>query len=271
MGPIYVFSPAMAQNPVPLPKNPVGSRSNGKLPEPGAMPWALFLDVDGTLVEIAAEPDAVHVDDRLITLLTTLCRILDGAVALVSGRTIATLDHLFSPLQLPAAGNHGLERRTSGGRFDRPPAIAEMQTIRDAFSGFVAQNPGTILEDKGLSMAIHFRNRPDLEAAATELARNLVAGSEEHLFLQMGKKLVEIRPGQGDKGTAIAKFLDEAPFSGRLPVFIGDDITDEKGFELVNFRGGYSIRVGNDVTTAARYHVADVTGVIHWLEGVVNA
>ena len=261
----------MAQNPVPLREHPAGSRTDGTLPEPGEIPWALFLDVDGTLVEIAAEPDAVHVDERLINLLTTLHHKLGGAVALVSGRTIATLDHLFSPLQLPAAGNHGLERRAGDGEVNRPPAIAEMLTIRGAFAAFVAQNPGTLLEDKTLSMAIHFRNRPELETAATDLAENLVDASAENLFLQNGKKLVEIRPGQGNKGTAIANFLAEAPFSGRLPVFIGDDVTDEKGFELVNQWGGHSIRVGNDVTTAARYHVADVTGVIRWLEDMVNA
>jgi trehalose 6-phosphate phosphatase len=275
MDPIYVFSPAMAQNPAPLFEQPTGSLSgsnaNGKLPKPGEKSWALFLDVDGTLVEIAAEPNAVHVDDRLVKLLTALRHKLDGAVALVSGRTIATLDHLFSPLLLPTAGNHGLERRTSGGDVNRPQAVAEMPAIHDAFASFVAQHAGTLLEDKTLSMAIHFRNRPELEAEATDLAENLVADSGKNLFLQKGKKLVEIRPGQGDKGTAIADFLAEAPFSGRLPVFIGDDITDETGFELVNQRGGHSIRVGNDVTTAARYHVADVTGVIRWLEEMVNA
>jgi trehalose 6-phosphate phosphatase len=275
MGPIYVFSPAMTPNPSPLPHPRAGSlpgrNANEKLPEPGEIPWALFLDVDGTLVEIAADPDAVHVDGRLITLLTALQNKLNGAVALVSGRTIATLDHLFSPLLLPAAGNHGLERRASGGEISRPPANVEMLAIRDAFADFAAENPGTILEDKTLSMAIHFRNRPELEKAATDLAENLVAGSKENLFLQRGKKLVEIRPGQGDKGTAIADFLAEAPFSGRLPVFIGDDVTDEKGFELINRHGGHSIRVGNDVTTAALYHVADVTGVIRWLEDMVGA
>ena len=264
----------MTKNPTPLRKNPIGplsgSNLRGDLPEPGEAPWALFLDVDGTLVELAAEPDAVQVDDRLCTLLTALQRKLDGALALVSGRTIATLDHLFSPLILPAAGNHGLERRASGGAVNRPQPVTEMPAIRDAFSGFMAQNPGTIMEDKTLSVAIHFRNRPELEAEATDLAKNLVAGCGGNLFLQKGKKLVEIRPGQGDKGTAIADFLAETPFSGRLPVFIGDDITDEKGFELVNQRGGHSIRVGNDVTTAARYHVADVTGVIRWLEDMVK-
>jgi trehalose 6-phosphate phosphatase len=246
-------------------------RKAGGLPEPGDIPWALFLDVDGTLVEIAAEPDAVRVDDGLVTLLTGLQHKLDGAVALVSGRTIATLDRLFSPLRLPAAGNHGLERRASGGEIRRPGANAEMMAIRDAFAGFVAENPGALLEDKTLSMAIHFRNRPELETAATALAEEIVSGSAQNLFLQKGKKLVEIRPGQGDKGTAIAEFLSEEPFSGRLPVFIGDDVTDENGFELVNRRGGHSIRVGNDVTTAAQYHVSDVTGVIGWLETMLKA
>jgi len=260
----------MARHPTPLSDSPDGSPANGTLPEPGGSPWALFLDVDGTLVEIAADPDAVHVDGRLIRLLSALQNKLDGAVALVSGRTIATLDRLFSPLRLPAAGNHGLERRSGGGAMKRPAAMDDMPAIRDAFARFVAENPGTILEDKTLSMAIHFRNRPDVEAAATALAETLVAQRGKGLFLQRGKKMVEVRPGRGDKGTAIAGFLGEAPFAGRLPVFIGDDITDEKGFELVNARGGHSIRVGNDVTTAARYHVADVTSVIRWLDGIIK-
>ena len=256
-------------------KNPAKSQSSSDssaaLPVPGDMPWALFLDVDGTLVEIAAVPDAVHVDIRLVTLLTALQDKLDGAVALVSGRTIATLDHLFSPLLLPAAGNHGLERRASGGEIRRPGPIAEMREIRASFSSFVAGNEGTLLEDKTLSLAVHFRNRPELEAEATDLAEDLVSRAGEKLFLQHGKKMVEIRPGQGDKGTAIAEFLAEPPFSGRLPVFVGDDVTDEQGFKLVNQHGGHSIRVGNDVTTDARYHVADVNGVIRWLEDIVKA
>lgn len=207
----------------------------------------------------------------MVTLLTALQHKLDGALALISGRTIGTLDQLFSPLHLPAAGNHGLERRASGQDIQRPQAISEIRDIHKIFADFVAENQGTILEDKVLSVAIHFRNRPELEAAATTLAENLVAKSTNNLFLQKGKKLVEIRPGLSDKGTAIAQFLAEKPFLGRPPVFIGDDVTDEKGFDLVNRRGGHSIRVGNDVTTAARYHVADVTGVIRWLEEILKA
>ena len=142
-----------------------------------------------------------------------------------------------------------------------------MCEIRDAFSAFVAENRGTLLEDKTLSMAVHFRNRPELETEATALAENLVSRAKENLFLQRGGEMVKIRPGQSNKGTAIAEFLAESSFSGRLPVFVGDDVTDEKGFELVNLHGGHSIRVGNDVTTAARYHVADVC----WLEDMVKA
>lgn len=265
----------MTLNPKSPPPSPSGSSLDtspiAELPGPGDIPWALFLDVDGTLVEIAAEPDAVHVDERLVALLTELHHKLDGALALISGRTIATLDQLFSPLQLPAAGNHGLERRANGQGIKRPHALSEIEVIHGIFADFVAKNEGTILEDKTLSVAIHFRNRPELEAAATSLAEKLVSESKSNLFLQKGKKLVEIRPGLGDKGTAIAQFLAEEPFLGRPPVFIGDDVTDEKGFELVNLRGGHSVRVGNDVTTAARYHVADVTGVIRWLEDIVRA
>jgi len=212
-------------------KSPLSRDFSAALPVPGDMPWALFLDVDGTLVELAAVPDAVHVDVRLVTLLNALHDKLDGAMALVSGRTITTLDRLFSPLQLPAAGNHGLERRSSGGQI----------------------------------------KRPELEAKATDLADNLISLARENLFLQHGKKMVEIRPGQGDKGTAIAEFLAKPPFTGCLPVFVGDDVTDEQGFKLVNQHGGHSIRVGNDVTTAARYHVADFNGVIRWPEDMVKA
>ncbi|MBT4907772.1 MAG: trehalose-phosphatase, partial [Rhodospirillaceae bacterium] len=136
---------------------------------------------------------------------------------------------------------------------------------------FASRNPGVVVEDKTLSMGLHFRNCPAAEGPATELAQELIGEFGDGLFLQKGKMLVEIRPGRGDKGTAIADFMAEAPFQGRLPVFIGDDVTDESGFELVNAQGGHSIRVGNGAKTAARFRVDDVMGVIRWLEQIVKA
>ena len=233
--------------------------------------WALFLDVDGTLVEIASEPDSVLVGGNLIPLLTDLRTKLEGALALVSGRSIDTLDRLFSPLQLAAAGNHGLERRDQAGLLQRPDPGAHMPAIRDRMEAFASRNPGVVVEDKTLSMGLHFRNCPAAEGPATELAQELIGEFGDGLFLQKGKMLVEIRPGRGDKGTAIADFMAEAPFQGRLPVFIGDDVTDESGFELVNAQGGHSIRVGNGAKTAARFRVDDVMGVIRWLEQIVKA
>ena len=253
--------------------SPIGDQTwprDGKsmLPAPGTG-WALFLDVDGTLVELAAEPDAVRADSRLVSLLTALQARLDGAVALVSGRTIRTLDCLFAPLKLAAAGTHGLERRSSDGHTRRPDVAPEMAAVRAAMEHFAGNNPGVIMEDKILSMALHYRNRPRAAKLAAELARSLVAGHEDGLVVQNGKMMVEVRPGRGDKGTAIADFMGEAPFAGRVPVFVGDDVTDEKGFDIVNARGGYSIRVGDGAATAARYRVADVVGVIRWLERIV--
>lgn len=260
-------------HPLPI-VQPIGespSEGNGQpLPTPGH-DWAIFLDVDGTLVEIASEPDSVQVDGSLIPLLTDLTTKLDGAVALVSGRAIATLDHLFAPLRLPAAGNHGLERRRSDGQLLSPEPGVNMPIILERLNAFAAGNAGVIVENKALSMALHFRNCPQVETAATKLAEDLIEEFDGGLFLQKGKMMVEVRPGRGDKGTAIAAFMDESPFHGRLPVFVGDDVTDESGFELVNARGGHSIRVGNGNPTAAHYRVADVESVIRWLDDIVKA
>ena len=249
--------------PDPHPDRPI-------LPAPGAG-WALFLDVDGTLVEIAADPDGVQVSRHLVALLGRLEARFGGALALVSGRTIATLDRLFAPLRLKAAGNHGLERRGDGGAIVRPPRAPEMDEVRTAMAGFAADRPGVIVEDKTLSVALHYRNRPEAADAAAALAADLAGRLPGRLVVQRGKMMVEVHPGLGDKGTAIARFLDEPPFAGRVPVFIGDDLTDEDGFRLINARGGCSIRVGDGAKTSAAYRVPDVVGVIRWLEEIVDA
>lgn len=241
------------------------------LPEPEGC-WALFLDVDGTLVEIAETPEGVALDARLVEILSGLEAALGGAVALVSGRPIATLDRLFAPLRLPAAGLHGLERRDAAGATTRV-AVSEvaLRAARRAFAAFVRSHPGTLIEDKELTVALHFRGAPACGESAAALAEEVTARGRDGLRVQHGKQVVEVRPDGPDKGTAVEAFMAEAPFKGRVPVFIGDDVTDERGFEMVNRMGGHSIRIGRGVATAARRRIGGVGALLRWLETVLGA
>jgi trehalose 6-phosphate phosphatase len=236
---------------------------------PGAI--ALFLDVDGTLVKIEREPRAVHVPARLRQLLAALQRATAGALALVSGRPLEQLDQLFAPLQLSAAGLHGLERRTPGGDVVRArldPIV--LAAARERLGGFAARHPGVLLEDKGMTLALHYRLAPAQQAAAARLVQEMVAASQGRLVLLEGKMVLELKPPDSDKGQAIAAFMAEAPFAGRQPVFAGDDLTDEAGFALVNRSGGISIRIGADPRpTAATHGLPDVGAVEGWLAGLL--
>jgi trehalose 6-phosphate phosphatase len=228
-----------------------------------AVDSALFLDVDGTLVEIAPTPDLVRVEPALIEALGRLRRRLP--VALVSGRTIANLDTLFQPLVLPAAGVHGLERRRSDGVLVGSGEGDVLEPLRRAVAEFAEAHPGVVLEDKGLSLAIHYRLAPAAEDAALALTAGIVAGREAALRRIAGKMVVEIQPRRADKGSAIAAFMAEPPFAGRRPVFVGDDATDEDGFAAVNGMGGHSILVGSPRQTAAGSRLASVAAVHRWL------
>jgi trehalose 6-phosphate phosphatase len=234
------------------------------LPEPRE-DWALFLDVDGTLVEIAETPEGVTPDRRLPDILSTVSRRLDGAVALISGRPIETLDRFFDPLRLTAAGLHGLERRDAAGRCHRSPPAPAIRQAAEAAAEFARANPGVLVEDKGATVALHFRQAPERGGAATAFAEKLVA-SLDGTKMQTGKMVVEIRPSGADKGSVIATFMTEAPFQGRIPVFIGDDVTDEDGFAAVNRLNGHSIRIGNGDDTAAKYRIPSVAALLTWLD-----
>ncbi|GAB4357138.1 MAG: trehalose-phosphatase [Kiloniellaceae bacterium] len=238
---------------------------------PGADPDtdALFLDVDGTLLTIAPHPDAVEVSDDLLRLLDRLAARTDGAVALISGRAIANLDALFDPLRLPCAGVHGLERRGADAVVHRSNAAALLEPLRPALAGFVAARHGLLLEDKQQSLALHFRNAPGCEGEAEAFIRALIAPHAKELELKRGKMVLEVKPSGANKGTAIAAFMTEPPFSGRRPVFIGDDVTDEDGFAVVNRLGGLSIRVGSGGRTAAACRLADEAAVHAWLRGLL--
>ena len=228
---------------------------------------ALFLDVDGTLLELAAAPQAVSVPDDLRQRLRALFTAGGGAVALVSGRALADLDRLFAPLTLPSAGLHGFERRGAAGAVSRQPlpSAAALEAARAAMLHLARRHPGLNVEDKQFALALHYRGVPHLEDTAVDAMRGVAASVGDQLELQRGKMVVELRPRGATKAAAVSAFLEEAPFAGRVPVFFGDDLTDESAFGLVNERGGLSVLVGPERPSAARARIADVSAVRSWL------
>jgi trehalose 6-phosphate phosphatase len=237
-------------------------------PPPPSTDWAYFLDVDGTLLEIAENPNAVRVEQSLLHLLERLHR-ASGAVALISGRAISDLDRRIAN-RLPRAGQHGLERRDAVGRLwlhATPPEAKDR--IRAALTPWLERHPGLLLEDKGLTLALHYRQEPDLEEPLNNLMAKLIADAGGSLVMQKGKCVVEAKPANFDKGTAIEEFLAEAPFTGRKAVFIGDDLNDEHGFAVINKLGGISIKVGEGDSCAA-YRLPDVEAVRAWLASALE-
>jgi trehalose 6-phosphate phosphatase len=228
---------------------------------------ALFLDVDGTLLEIAATPYAVSVSGDVRERLRGLASAGGGAVALVSGRAIADLDALFAPLKLPSAGLHGFELRGASGSYRRRPlpSRAALEAARGAMLDLADRHTGLLVEDKRFALALHYREVPHLEDAVVKTMENVANRLAGELELQHGKMVVELRPAGATKAEAVTAFLAEPPFAGRLPVFIGDDLTDEPAFELVNRFDGLSVVVGARRPSAARASLADVAAVHDWL------
>lgn len=235
------------------------------LPDPSD-PIALFLDFDGTLVHIVERPDLAHVPQALLTTLRDAHRALGGALALITGRSIESLDELLEPLRLPAAGVHGMEFRESGGdivTLDAPPLPG---WARQEIAALTSSDPGLLLEDKIHGIALHFRQAPAQEDRVRRAMKSLAERLGAEFAVQDGKMVVEIRPRCASKGTAVQRFMSREPFVGREPVFIGDDVTDEDAFQVINDMGGYSIRVGDPTAgTAARYRIPDVNAVREWL------
>lgn len=224
---------------------------------------ALFLDFDGTLVAIAAAPNLVQVPAELPGLLSALSVMLDRAIAVVSGRPVDELAQMVAPFLGALAGQHGLERRGACGAVIRCPAEPALGRIRMALARFAARHEGVALEDKGRSLALHYRQAPALAPAVKALVRRIADACDGALTFIDGKMVAELIPRETGKGRAIAAFLAEPPFRGRSPVFVGDDTTDEAGFAVVNERGGTSVHVG-DGPTAAHYRFADVSDVLAW-------
>jgi trehalose 6-phosphate phosphatase len=236
---------------------------------PNTQGWALFLDVDGTLLELAETPQGVHVSTNLKHLLETVRWRLDGALALVSGRSLANLDNLFTPLKFIGSGVHGCERRTADGHVLRPEVdAATISRVRTQLAEFVRSHEGLLLEDKHYAVAMHFRRAPEMRDEVYRVMNEVLVHLGPTFALQAGKSVLELRPGAWTKGSSITSFMQEAPFMGRTPVFIGDDVTDEDAFEVVNEMKGVSIRVGQAAATCAKHRLGSVSEVLRWLQTV---
>ena len=227
---------------------------------------ALFLDVDGTLLDLARRPDEVVVPARLVTILTSLQNVLEGALALVSGRAIRQLDDLFAPLKLPCAGVHGGERRDSAGKMHylAPDAPSRLDPARAALTHFVATKPGLLLEDKRSSLAVHFRERPELADTVQRRLEEAVVLVGEGFRIQESVLVCEIIAAAAHKGDAVEAFLAEPAFAGRMPVFVGDDVTDLDALAAVERHGGRAVAVGTRLP--ASWRLPSPSAVLDWLE-----
>ena len=236
-------------------------------PPPPALDWCLFLDVDGTLIELADTPSQAETDAEIKFLLREVQERLGGAVALVSGRRISTLDALFAPLKLPAAGLHGVERRKADGTIQGASFVdSQLDRARATMKNFVDAHPGTLLEDKDRTIAVHYRMAPQFEQAARESVLEVAKQLGGQYHIQCGKMMFEIKPRGFSKATAIQAFMKESPFNGRRPVFVGDDLTDQDGFAMVEAHGGLSVGVGDRVQ--GQFYLPDVAAVRMWLRQI---
>jgi trehalose 6-phosphate phosphatase len=224
---------------------------------------ALLLDVDGTLLDIASEPDAVKSAPSLVANLTKLDRQFDGAVAFVSGRTLENLDHIFAPLKLTAIACHGATFREPGGRVLRASPIAPALKARWIAIGKI--DPGITVEDKEYSLAFHYRRVPQAEPALLDAMHEHIAELRELGFnLLRGKCVVEIKQAAVNKGAGLRRLMNFRPFAGRQPIFAGDDRTDEDVFAVLPQFGGMGISVGHRIA-GAKYMVQQPRDIRHWL------
>ncbi len=204
---------------------------------------AFFFDVDGTLIDIAPHPDAVYVSKMLVDDLDRLSAASDGAVALVSGREVAVLDRLFQPLEMSVSGVHGAQfRRRPGGEMSLVEDLP--QGIRSALKALAATFSGVLVEDKGASVALHYRNDPGIASVLEDRIAKVVSADARTLTVLPGRMVFEVKRRGHDKGAAVRAFMSEPPFAGRTPVFIGDDVTDEAGFAAVRELDGIAISIG---------------------------
>ncbi|WP_136683039.1 trehalose-phosphatase [Falsirhodobacter xinxiangensis] len=231
---------------------------------------AIFLDIDGTLIDLAPTPEGVEIPPDLTEMLRRLSDRMGGALALVTGRRIDWADGRFGHA-FPMAGLHGFERRRADGGMQMVEVPPGLDLARARLAHF-ADIPGMVVEDKAAALTLHYRGAPDRQAEA-EAAMEVVAREVGDAWtLQRGKMMIELRPSGASKGAALTAFLSEAPFKGRRPIAIGDDVTDEAMFPIASAAGGIGIRVGDpEQPTAAKAHLPSPEALRDILRGIAWA
>lgn len=239
--------------------------SHPSAPPPVDRGVSLFLDLDGTLVDLIDRPDNVTTDTELRALLLAARERLDGRLAIVSGRSLAQLDRILGPVapHLALAGSHGAEFRHQG-RIDAPDRPRALDAVARTMGAFADRHEGVLLEVKSFGVGLHYRMAQQEGEAARALARAL--GQEHGLFVQEGHDMVELRPTGHDKGFAIRHLMAAEPFADAPPVFVGDDLTDEAGFAMASALGGYGVLVGKARPSAALFRLAGPSMVRNWLK-----
>jgi len=227
-------------------------------------PLALFLDFDGTLIDLAPTPESIVVPHALASRLERLADRFDGRVALVSGRSVQNITAHLGRLAVPVAGSHGLERVLADGSAIGPAVAPIPEEIGRAVSEFAAHAHGLQYEAKTYGAALHYRAAPDLEEEAKAFAGRLAAQSG--LDVKQGKCVVELVARGANKGNAVRVFMQQGAFAGASPIFVGDDLTDEDGMRAAIDLRGFGVIVGERCETLARYRLPSPERVHEWLE-----
>ena len=221
---------------------------------------ALFLDVDGTLYEIKNSPSLIKPCFKLQKKLHTIRNRLGGALGLISGRSLDDLDRIFDNNKIPLAGNHGAQLRDALRTNEYQADNGNIKGIAQKIGELLNEQKNIEIENKGSNLTVHFRNSTIDRKEINKIIMELVKYEPKLTFLK-GKEVIEVKPLGYNKGTAISYFMRTKPFIKRRPIFIGDDVSDEDGFETVNKKGGWSVRVGNYKRSKANFFLPNVKSV----------